>query len=94
MMAMSGAVKTISFTAPSEPSACGLVPFDSSSFLGSGGITATGRTPQTKKGRCYVISSSSSWRTEVDCPGLIRRHWPLACHPQMAESLARAQSAQ
>jgi hypothetical protein len=34
--------------------------------------------------RAEVASVNQAVVNEVHCPGLIRRHWSLACHPQMA----------
>ena len=41
-----------------------------------------------------VASANQAVVNEVDRPGLIRRHRSLACHPQMAQPLAPAPSAQ
>jgi hypothetical protein len=41
-----------------------------------------------------VASANQAVVNEVDRPGLIRRHWSLACHAQMAQPLAPAPSAQ
>src|SRR6202030_3789893 len=44
--------------------------------------------------RAEVASADQAVVNEVDCPGLIRRHWSLTCHPQMAQPLAPAAPSQ
>ena len=81
MMAMSGTVRPSALLRAVGTRRGWIVSFDPSSFLRSGGITATGRTPADKEGSMAKSSHppSPSWRTEVERPALVdrdgQRHW-------------------